>query len=72
MHYDTTRNIYTRKIWLKNGEYDYSYAIDDEKEINEFYFQGSHSETMNAYDILIYYRAFGAYYDQLIGYKKID
>lgn len=71
MRYDSTANMYITTVLLKNGEYDYSYAVDTPNGADEVVFQGSHSETENDYDVLIYYRAFGKYYDEIVGYKEI-
>lgn len=71
LNYDSTTSIYSRSILLKNGEYDFTYAMDRPEGPNEVILQGSHSETQNSYEILIYYRAFGKYYDELIGYKRL-
>ena len=72
MDYDSTAGKYEKTILLKNGEYDYSFALDREGKSDEVYFQGSHSETTNSYDILIYYRPFGKINDLLIGFKRVD
>ena len=72
MNFDSTSNKYESTILLKNGGYDFSYALEKDNGVDEVFFQGSHSRTRNAYDILIYYRPFGKVYDKLIGYKRVD
>ena len=37
-----------------------------------YYFEGTHFETENEYEILIYYRAFQPQADLLIGYIRLE
>ena len=37
----------------------------------EVYFEGSHQETENQYDLLVYYRPPGTRADLLIGYQTV-
>jgi hypothetical protein len=39
---------------------------------DETYTEGSFWDTENDYYILVYHRKFGAQYDQLIGYRKLN
>lgn len=72
LNYDSIAEKYTHSMLIKNGEYDFSYAVDKEGIADEFFFQGSHSETRNTYDVLVYYRPFGKMYDKIIGFKRLD
>jgi hypothetical protein len=38
---------------------------------DEIYFEGSHRETENQYDLLVYYRPPGSRADLLIGYQTV-
>ena len=74
MNYDTAFKAYTAAAFLKQGYYNYEYVVlkDNQKIADESIIEGNHFETENDYYILIYYKAFGTYYDQLIGYKKLN
>ena len=39
---------------------------------DETYFEGTHYETENQYDLLVYYRPPGTRADLLIGYQAVD
>ena len=78
----TTKNelIYNKesKLWevnflMKQGLYDYEYVLDDENRIlNTTIFSGSHWDTGNDYQILVYYRRTGTYWDEILGFKNIS
>lgn len=57
---------------LKQGLYDYEYVYKtpDGRIITDM-FSGSHFETNNDYQILIYNRRPGTYWDELVGYKEL-
>lgn len=71
--YDSKLNLYTTSLLLKQGWYDYQYA--EEVSLGNFEsdsFEGSHFQTENEYEVLVYYRALGSRYDQLVGYAFIQ
>ncbi len=74
MYYNPSISAYTKKIRLKQGYYDYAYAIVDKDskvaQLQET--EGSHYETRNFYDFLIYYRTPMERYDRIIGSKRIS
>lgn len=59
MEYDPQQELYVKKIYLKQGAYNYMYSTSA--------VEGNHYETGNEYDVYIYYRPFGAFYDRLLG-----
>ncbi len=63
--------VYVAKIPLKQGYYNYYYVITDyaqSEEIEDLSLtEGNWFATENDYTILIYYRPFGARFDQIIG-----
>lgn len=69
MEFDEEDKKYKAVILLKQGEYNYSYALDESGSANETVLQGSHSETENDYEVLVYYRPFGKYYDEIVAFK---
>lgn len=72
--YDAKRMGYSGSLHLKQGYYNYEYALlkDDSNELDETVIEGSHSVTENEYTILAYYRFPGTFYDQLILVKQIN
>ena len=74
LRYDSARQGYTAHALLKQGYYNYSFAAPGGAgaPANEAAFEGSHQETENQYDLLVYYRPPGARTDLLIGYQQID
>jgi hypothetical protein len=74
MTYNYTRSGYEAKLYLKQGYYNYIYVLsnDAKKGGDETVTEGNHWDTENDYNVLVYHRKFGQYYDQLIGYKKLN
>jgi hypothetical protein len=66
--------LYEASIMLKQGFYDYQYVYieNGENRIDNTLLEGSHVETENDYQILIYYHGFSSRYDKLIGYRTIN
>jgi hypothetical protein len=71
MRYDTAQNIYTSRILLKQGWYDYQYVVRS-KDLPYYYFEGSHYETENYYEIFVYHKPFQPLADLLIGYLRLQ
>lgn len=66
--YDERIGAYTGRLYLKQGYYNYGYAVPDEKGKPDFaILEGSWYATENLYTILTYFRPRGGQYDQLIG-----
>jgi hypothetical protein len=74
MSYNYKRSGYEAQLYLKQGFYNYIMVLSNDKKRggDESVTEGSHWETENDYQILVYHRKIGTYYDQLIGYKKIN
>lgn len=70
MQYDSVQQAYVADILLKQGWYDYQYVIDS-PDVPPYLFEGSHFETENFYEILVYYRPFQPKADLLIGYLRL-
>lgn len=71
MAYDSAAQAYTARVLLKQGWYDYQYLIQAPG-IAPFLFEGSHFQTENFYEILVYYRPFQPQADLLIGYLRLE
>ncbi|MBX3163221.1 MAG: DUF5103 domain-containing protein [Bacteroidetes bacterium] len=74
MTYDYKRMGYKTTLYLKQGYYNYMYVLssDTKKGGDETLTEGSFWDTENDYNIYVYHRKFGTYYDQLIGVKKLN
>jgi len=74
MVYNEEKNIYEADIRLKQGYYDYVYALFDPT-LGRFetdQTEGDQWETENNYQIMVYFRELGGRYDQLMGYSLIS
>ncbi len=67
MKYYPGKAAYETTILLKQGFYNYQYWVDSPT-LASHYFEGSHFETENIYEILVYNHAFQPNADLLIGY----
>ncbi|WP_345073544.1 DUF5103 domain-containing protein [Hymenobacter fastidiosus] len=72
MTYDPETQQYSTRVLLKQGYYNYTYVVAKPGAApDNVYFEGSHQETENQYDLLVYYRPPGTRADLLIGYQTI-
>ncbi len=72
MSYDSKTSTYYAQLYLKQGFYDYMYMYNPNGtyEYTSTRVEGSFSETINAYNVYVYYREPGNRYDSLIGYIR--
>jgi hypothetical protein len=70
MNLTEDKNLYEKTLFLKQGWYDYQYWVEGKNE-NSFQLEGSHFETENLYEVLIYYRPFRPNADLLVGYYQL-
>jgi hypothetical protein len=71
MKYNPDTKAYEVELYLKQGVYNYRYFVKGKKKpAEENYFEGTYSATENNYDILVYYRVPGEFYDRIIGYQS--
>ncbi|MDH3649967.1 MAG: DUF5103 domain-containing protein [Saprospiraceae bacterium] len=67
MEYSERYQTYMQEVLLKQGVYDYAYAVIGENGgLDMSPLEGDWHETENYYTILIYYRPFGERYDRLV------
>jgi hypothetical protein len=71
MKYYPNKGAYEVTILLKQGLYNYQYLVDS-RVLPANYFEGSHFETENTYEVLVYNHAFQPNADVLIGYFVIQ
>lgn len=67
LYYNPALEIYEGVMLLKQGFYNYKYVVKTDGKLNKNSLSGSHAQTENDYQILVYYRENGALYDALIG-----
>jgi hypothetical protein len=77
MVFNAEIGAYEGTLFLKQGYYNYTYVSVDarEKTSNRFSFantEGNFNITENNYTVLVYYKAFGARADELIGYAQVN
>ena len=71
MVYDADHQQYVAKIYLKQGFYNYTFAIEREDGTLDFgKINGNFWQTSNLYQAFLYDRPFGYSYDALIGYGE--
>lgn len=67
MTFDAKNNVYSGKLLLKQGFYNYNYVTVKNNTVNNHKIAGSFYQTENEYTVLAYYRPIGSRYDQVIG-----
>jgi len=76
MFFNAEKGIYETSIMLKQGYYDVGYATVDQTQARKIFSfeetEGNYWETENGYTILVYYRALGGRYDELVGLSRIN
>lgn len=71
MVYDPDTRLYHGSLYLKQGYYDYMYAVvPNGKTVGDVtLIEGDHFETDNFYSVFVYYRERVPEYDRLVGYS---
>ena len=74
LSYKYTSKMYTARILLKQGIYNYLYEICDTQtqKTERSTLEGSHFNAENDYTLLFYYRAYTNDFDELLGYQRIN
>lgn len=74
MQYDTGRGRFYTDLYLKQGVYDYLYTwVPATTKIQDnTTFEGSYYETENDYQVLVYFRRFGARWEELVGFTQLN
>lgn len=70
----TDSNYWEAAVLLKQGYYNYQYAVFDSstQTVNYSEINGSFWQTENTYQALFYYRPWGMRYDLLVGYGEVN
>jgi len=69
MQYDADRQLYSTRIALKQGFYDYQYILDGDDAAP---IEGNFRDTENKYEVLIYYNDPLKTYDRIVGYASLS
>jgi len=74
LKYDASLMRFYTDLYLKQGVYDYGYVWVDAKTKtpDDTVLEGNHFETENDYQILVYFRAPGARWEELVGYRVLN
>lgn len=74
MSYNKNRGRYDLDVMLKQGRYEYVYAVKEEQNNipNEIVLEGSSANTENEYVIMVYHKNIQFKYDELIGTRKFS
>ncbi len=73
MRFDNSNNKFAASLYLKQGVYDYTYVwVDKSGKADVTALEGSHFETENDYQLLVYYHPAGARWDELAGFKQLN
>ncbi|QJW91103.1 DUF5103 domain-containing protein [Spirosoma taeanense] len=74
MTFDPALGAYQASILLKQGVYNYDYAVlttGAQPKVDEAYIEGSYSATENDYEVFVYHRPPAARADQLVAYRRL-
>ncbi|MDO4879732.1 MAG: DUF5103 domain-containing protein [Capnocytophaga sp.] len=72
LFYDAQKEIYRGKVYLKQGFYNYKFAVKRSGKEDYNAIGGNHYQTENNYTIIVYYRPIGELYDKVIGVGSLN
>lgn len=72
MKYDSRKRLYKAKVLLKQGYYNYGYAVEKGGEPELTQIEGSQFEAENDYEIFVYQWSMDLNCDLLVGYRKTN
>jgi len=72
LEFNSINNTYNKSIFLKQGYYNYHYAIDDTSlnYLDVASIEGTHYQTRNSYQIYVYFNDTNDRYQKLIGFTN--
>ena len=72
LEYNTDKKQYETAIFLKQGYYNYHYALNftSTKRVDVSFIEGTHYQTRNDYFVYVYFRAVGDRHDSFVGFLK--
>jgi hypothetical protein len=74
MDYEPIKGRFFTSLFLKQGVYDYEYVWVDSRtgKPDDIPIEGTHFETENEYQLLVYYRPANARWEELVGYRLLN
>ena len=72
LRYDGQSQTYQKRLFLKQGYYDYKYVYRSGNTTDPFRISGNHEQAENAYLICVYYRDHQKGYDRLVGHTLVN
>jgi hypothetical protein len=74
MDYEPIKGRFFTNLFLKQGVYDYEYIWVDSHtgKPDDIPIEGTHFETENEYQLLVYYRPANARWEELVGYRLLN
>ncbi len=68
------KGVFYKSLFLKQGGYNYQFVVKEKSNQSASLqgTEGSYWQTSNSYQIFVYYRPFGSFYDRLVGYRVIQ
>ena len=74
MDFESIKGRYMTGLFLKQGVYDYQYVWVDKKTNtpDDILLEGTHFETENNYQVLVYYRPASARWTELVSYRLLN
>ena len=72
LEFDSINNIYSKSIYLKQGYYNYHYAVNDTSlnYLDVASIEGTHYQTRNSYEIYVYFNDTNDRHEKLIGFTN--
>lgn len=70
--YNPNSNLYETQILLKQGFYNYNFVTLEQNTINEIELNGSHIETENEYQLVVYYNPNNSLHYEVVGFTNIN
>ena len=73
LDYEPIKGRFFTNLFLKQGVYDYEYVwVGRDNKPDDVAIEGTHFETENDYQVLVYYRSVSARWDELVGYRLLN
>ena len=72
LHYNEKQKVYMGEVYLKQGFYNYKFALKRNGKTDYNTIGGNHYQTENTYTVLVYYRSVGDLYDRVIGMGNLE
>jgi len=72
LRYDGQSQSYQKRLFLKQGYYDYKYVFRSGDQNDPFRISGNHEQTENDYLVCVYYRDYQKGYDRLLGHTLVN